>query len=96
LIQEEENLERAGHTIPLDACIDTPHLEEFEGDYITEYSEEVIMRRPVDTLAHPVINYAGNRRWWKRLKMIICMSSPRIWGLSIGFGMSFIPTSMPL
>jgi hypothetical protein len=26
LIQEEENLERAGRTIPLGACIATPHL----------------------------------------------------------------------
>ena len=65
LIQEEENLERAGHTIPLDACLDTPpHLEEFDRGYIREYSEEVIMRRPVNTCAHPVLNYAG------KLKMV--------------------------
>ena len=31
LIQEEENLERAGLIIPLGACPDTPpHLEEFD------------------------------------------------------------------
>ena len=60
MIQEEENLERASCTIPLGACPDTPpHLEEFDRGYIREYSEEVIMRRPVDARAHPVLNYAG-------------------------------------
>ena len=52
LIQKEENLERAGRTIPLGACPDTPpHLEEFDRSYIREYSEEAIMRCPVDTRA---------------------------------------------
>ena len=65
LIQEEENLEMAGHTIPLGACPDTPpHLEEFDRGYIREYSEEVIMRHHVDTCAHLVLNYAG------KLKMV--------------------------
>ena len=51
LIQEEEDLERACHTIPPSACLATPpHLEEFDGGYITEYSEEVLMRRPIDTV----------------------------------------------
>ena len=51
LIQEEENLERAGRIIPPGACIATPpHLEEFDRAYITEYLEEVIMRRPIDTV----------------------------------------------
>ena len=58
MIQKEENLERAGRTIPPSACLDTPHLKEFDRDYIIEYSEEVIMRRPNDTCAHPVFNYA--------------------------------------
>ena len=31
MIQEEENLERAGRTIPSGACLDTPpHLEKFD------------------------------------------------------------------
>ena len=65
LIQEEENLERAGRTIPPGACPDTPpHLEQFDRSYIKEYSKEVIMRRPIDTRAHPVLNYAG------KLKMV--------------------------
>jgi len=56
----EENLKRAGHTIPPVVCPDTPpHLEEFDRGYIREYFEEVIMRRPVDTCAHPVLNYVG-------------------------------------
>ena len=59
LIQEEENLERVGRTIPPGACLDTPpHLEEFDRAYIIEYPEEVIVRHPVDTHAHPVFNYA--------------------------------------
>ena len=63
LIQEEENLERAGGTIPPGACPDTPpHLEEFDRGYIRDYLEEVIMRRPADTCAHPMINYAGKQK----------------------------------
>ena len=65
LIQEEENLKRAGRTIPPGACPDTPpHLEEFDRSYIREYYEDVVMRCPVDTRAHPVLNYAG------KLKMV--------------------------
>ena len=59
LIQEEENLERAGRTIPPGAYTATPYLEEFDRAYITEYPKEVLMRRHVDTRAHSVINYAG-------------------------------------
>ena len=65
MIQDEENLERAGRTIPPGACLDTPpHLEEFDRSYIREYSEDVVMRRHVDTRPHPVLNYAG------KLKMV--------------------------
>ena len=65
LIQEEKNLDRAGCTIRPGACPDTPlHLEEFDRGYIREYSEEVIMRHPIDTRANPVLNYAG------KLKMV--------------------------
>ena len=65
LIQDEENLERAGRTIPLGACPDTPpHLEEFDRSYIREYSEDVVMRHPIDIRAHPMLNYAG------KLKMV--------------------------
>ena len=63
MIQEEENLERAGRTISPGACLDTPHLEKIDRDYITEYFEEVIMRRPNDTHAHPVLNLQESRRW---------------------------------
>ena len=53
-------MERGGRTIPPGACPDTPpHLEEFDRSYIREYSEDVVMRRPVDTRAHPMLNYAG-------------------------------------
>ena len=54
MIQDDENLERAGHTIPPGACPDTPpHLDEFDRSYIREYSKDVVMRRPIDTRALP-------------------------------------------
>ena len=56
-------MERAGRTIPPSACPATPpHLEEFDRAYITEYPEEVLMRRPVDTHAHHMLNYAGKQK----------------------------------
>ena len=62
---QEENLERASHSIPLGACPDTPpHLEEFNRSYIREYYKDVVMRRPIDTHAHLMLNYAG------KLKMV--------------------------
>ena len=65
MIQDEKNLERAGRTIPPGACPDTPpHLEEFDRSYIKEYSEDVVMKRPIDIRVHPVLNYAG------KLKMV--------------------------
>ena len=63
--RDQLNLERTGCTIPPGACPDTPpHLEKFDRGYIREYSEEVIMRRPIDTRAYPMLNYAG------KLKMV--------------------------
>ena len=57
------NLERAGQIIPPGACPDTPpHLEEFDRGYIRDYPEEVIMRCPTNTHAHPVINYVGKQK----------------------------------
>ena len=65
MIQDEENLERAGRTIPPGACPDIlPYLGEFDRSYIREYYEDVVMRRPVDTRPHPVLNYVG------KLKMV--------------------------
>ena len=58
-------MERVGRTIPPSTFSDTPpHLEEFDRSYIREYSKEVIMRHPIDTRAHPMLNYAG------KLKMV--------------------------
>ena len=89
---QEENLERASRTIPLGACLDTPpHLEEFDRSYIREYSEDVVMRRPVDI---PWSTMRESRRWWRKHVRTISMSSQRIWRLTTGFRMSFIPTSM--
>ena len=65
MIQDEENLKRVSRTIPPGACPDTPpHLEEFDRSYIREYYEDVVMRHPIDTRAHPVLNYVG------KLKMV--------------------------
>ena len=56
-------MERVGRIIPPGACLDTPpHLEEFDRGCIRDYLEEVIMRRPADTRAHPIINYAGKQK----------------------------------
>ena len=56
---------RAGCTIPLGACpVTPPYLEEFDRSYIREYSEDVVMRCPIDTRPHPVLNYVG------KLKMV--------------------------
>ena len=73
MIQEEENLERAGRTIPLGDCPDTPaHLEEFDRSYIRGYSKDVVMRCPIDTRAYSMLNYAG------KLKMVeeACENNP--------------------
>ena len=56
-------MERVGHIIPPNACPATPpHLEEYDGDYITDYTEDVLMRRLDDSRAHLVINYAGKQK----------------------------------
>ena len=78
MIQDEENLERVGCTIPLGACLDTPHLEEFDRSYIREYYVDLVMRRPVDTHAHPVLNYAGKLKMVEEALRTIPMSSQRI------------------
>ena len=56
-------MERASRTIAPGACPATPpHLEEYDGSYITDYSEKVLMRHPIDSNAHPMINYAGKQK----------------------------------
>ena len=66
---QEENLERAGCTIPSSACPDTaPHLEEFDRGYIRDYPEEVIMRCPAETRAHPMINYVGKQKFMEEAR----------------------------
>ena len=97
MIQDEENLERVGHTMPPGACLDTPpHLEEFDRSYIREYSEDVVMRHPIDTRPHPVLNYAGKLKMVKKARENNSYEQPKVWGLTTGFRMSFIPTSMYL
>ena len=89
-------MERAGRTIPLGACQDTPnHLEEFDRGYIREYSEEVIMRRPIDTRVHPMLNYAGKLKMVEEAHENNPYEQPKDLGEDYRFGMSFIPTFMP-
>ena len=63
MIQEQENLERASHTIPPSACLATPYLEEFDRDYIIEYSKEVIMSVPMIPMLIPCSIMWESRRW---------------------------------
>ena len=90
-------MRRAGRTIPLGACPDTPpHLEEFDRSYIREYHEEVIMRCLVDTCAHPVLNYAGKLKMVEEAWENNSYEQPKDLGIDYSFGISFIPTFMHL
>ena len=90
MIREEENLERAGRTIPLGACPDTPpHLEEFDRGYIREYSKEVIMRRPIDTHAHPVLNYVGKLKMVEEVRENNSYEHPKDLGVDYKFWNEF-------
>jgi hypothetical protein len=56
-IEEEERLERLGHTT--DAIPDTPlHLTKFDGRYIRDFEGEMLMRPLVHTRQHAVTNYS--------------------------------------
>ena len=60
-IEDEERLEMTGHTT--DAIPDTPHhLSEFDGRYMRDLEDEIIMRPPDDSRQHAVINYSKS---WK-------------------------------
>ena len=94
---QEENLERASCTIPPSACLDTPpHLEEFDRAYIIKYPKDMIMRRPVDTRAHPMLNYAGKQKMVEETRENNPCEQPKDLGWTTDFGMSFILTFMPL
>ena len=93
---EEERLERASHTILPGACPDTPpHLVEFDGDYIVDYSKDVVERRPNDTRIHQVINYSKSQKLVEEATDENSYDEPKDLGLTTGFGMSSIPTSLP-
>ena len=86
MIQEEENLERVGHTIPSSACQNTPpYLEEFDTAYITEYPEEVLMRHLVDNHAHPILNYAGKQKMVEEACENNPYEQPKDLGVDYGF-----------
>jgi hypothetical protein len=60
-IEEEERLERLGHTT--DAIPHTPlHLTKFDGIYIKDLEGEMLRRPPVDTHQHAITNYSKS---WK-------------------------------
>ena len=79
-------MERVGRTIPPNACPATPpHLEEYDGDYITDYTKDVLMRRPDDTCAHPVINYAGKQKMVKEARDVNPFEEPKDLGVDYKF-----------
>ena len=86
----------AEHVIPPNAWPDSPpHIDEFDPSYIIDYAGDVMEKRAIDTRQHQVINYMGKQKmveaqdktthmWWQKILVLI-----------IGFGMCFIPTSIP-
>ena len=83
-------MERAGRTIPPGACLATPpHLEEYDGDYITDYTEDVLMRHPDDTHAHPMINYAGKQKMVKEAHDVNLFEEPKGLGIDYKFWNEF-------
>ena len=90
LIQEEENLERADHTIPPSACPDTPpHLEEYDGDYITDYTQDMLMRCPDQSRAHLVIDYVGNQKMVEEAHDVNPFEKPKDLGIDYRFWNEF-------
>ena len=60
-IEDEERLEMNGCTT--DAIPNTPqHLSKFDGRYMRDLEDEIIMRPPDDSRQHAVINYSKS---WK-------------------------------
>jgi hypothetical protein len=56
-IEDEERLEMTGHTI--DVIPNTPlHLTKFDGSYIRDFDEEMLMRPPVDDRQHAIVDYS--------------------------------------
>jgi len=56
----------------------------------------VVERRPNDIRPHPMVHYMSKYKLVEEAREKIPMLCPRIRGLIIGFGMSFISTSMPM
>ena len=89
-------MQRVGRTIPPGACPDTPsHLEEFNRGYTSEYPKEVLIRRPIDNRAHPMLNYSRKQKMVEGARENNLMNNQRIWGWTTDFGRSFISTFMP-
>jgi hypothetical protein len=56
-IEDEERLEMTSYTI--DTIPGTPlYLTEFDGTYIRDFDEEMLMRPPVDNRQHSIIDYS--------------------------------------
>ena len=83
-------MERASRTIPPSACLGTPpYLEEFDRAYITEYPEEVIVRRLVDTRTHPVLNFEGKQKMVKEARENNPYEQPKDLGVDYRFWNEF-------
>jgi hypothetical protein len=44
------------------------HLTEFDGSYIRDFDEEMLMRPPVDNRQHAIIDYSKSWRSVRRLE----------------------------
>ena len=90
MIKDEENLERVGYTFPPGACPDTPpHLKEFDRSYIRKYSKDVVMRRPVDTRPHPMLNYAEKLKMMEEARENNPYEQPKDLGIDYRFWNEF-------
>jgi hypothetical protein len=94
-IEDEERLEMTGCTT--DAIPDTPlHLTEFDGSYIRDFDGVMLMRAPNDSRQHPIVNYSKSWKLVEEARQINPYVVHKDLGIDYNFGMSFIPTFMPL
>ena len=83
-------MERVGRTIPPSTFSDTPpHLEEFDRGYIREYYEDVVMRHPIDSCAHHVLNYVGKLKMVKEARESNPYEQPKDLGIDYRFWNEF-------
>jgi hypothetical protein len=68
---------------------DRGRREQFDRAYIIEYPERVIMRRPVDTPTHPVLNYARKQKMVEEAREDNTYEQPKDLGVGYKFWNEF-------